>query len=80
MKTVVTGQEKLFKALRKLAGPVANKILRTELRAATKEVAADIKPIAPVGGRPNNFGGRSRYVRPSENRAALHSWPKIGAS
>lgn len=49
MKQVVAGGDKLVKALKGLESKIANKILRTEIRAATKEVAAEIKELAPVG-------------------------------
>lgn len=47
-KSSVQGDKALLKALKKL-GPAANKILRKELRAATKEIAAAVKAVAPVG-------------------------------
>lgn len=47
-KSYVQGDKALGKALKRL-GPAANKILRKVLRAGTKEVANEIKSIAPVG-------------------------------
>ena len=49
MKETIKGTDKLLKALKTIPGTVVNKILRTELRAGTKEIAADIKELAPVG-------------------------------
>ena len=48
-KTSVTGQDKLFKALKKLETKISNQILRTELRAGAKEMAVEIKATAPTG-------------------------------
>lgn len=49
MKEQVQGIPQLVKALQELEKKLSNQILRTELRAAAKEVAADIKENAPVG-------------------------------
>lgn len=49
MNEQVKGVKELKRALDKLEQKIRTKILRTELRGAAKELAADVKENAPVG-------------------------------
>jgi HK97 gp10 family phage protein len=65
-KIKVEGLDELRKKLAELPTTIEKKILREELRGATKEIASEVKPLVPVGE--TGFLSRSIKVRSAKRK------------